>query len=210
LRQLPVGTLRGLDGDWCSRGGCSRHCLARRETLALTPANKQFHRTVPRYRMNTPLWLALCDQWVAEGRGYTGVTVPFLVGAARHSGTTELVEVPSQKDLAKLLFDIQNQCPTNRSVRIEMCGTREKPVVKVADLSEVQDIAEQIRARRGESRLYISQTYPHERTLDSAVEALWNVVGNAISSRAFSYAGNNYRPFNNEERAFIERATRAA
>ena len=98
-----------------------------------------------------PLWLALCDLWVAEDRGNTGLTVPFLIGAAKYLSPEECIEGPTQKNLAKLLFEIQQQCPKDRSVRIEMCGTSRKPVVKVADLAVVHGVAELVRARKWNS-----------------------------------------------------------
>lgn len=160
--------------------------------------------------MSKPLWLALCDQWIAEHRGNTGLTIPFLVGATQYSGASSCTDVPSQKGLAKLLFELQSQCPKGRCVRIELCGTREKPVVKVASFADVQNVAELILARKGESRLYVSQTYPHKRTLDSATDALWSVIGEAVASRLFSYAGGTYRSLNSDEVAFIARAKHAA
>lgn len=156
--------------------------------------------------MSKPLWQALCEQWVAEHRGNTGLTVPFLVGATQRSNSADLPAQLDQAALAKLLFELQSQCPPNRCVRIEMCGTPEKPVVKVSELTDVQSHGELLKARKGKSRLYVSQTYAHDSTMESAIRALWKVVGPAIASGGFSYNDGKFHPFSSDEEAFIERA----
>jgi hypothetical protein len=160
--------------------------------------------------MSRPHWLSLCEHWVAEGRGNTGVTVPFLVGATQHFDGAETTAALDQAALAELLYELQKNCPADRCVRIEMCGTSYKPVVKLSDSSEVQNQKELVKARKGNSQLYVAQTYPHDGTMNSAVDALWKVIGPAVVSGAYSYRDGRYNPFTTDEMAFIKRAKHAA
>jgi hypothetical protein len=148
------------------------------------------------------LWLYLVREWIPKNMGTTGPTLPFLIGATRVVGIKS--GIADISELSALLYTFQRV--TSHYIRIQICGTLRQPVAAAYDRNEIMDVEELIKIRKGESALYVSQTYPHQREIESVSNALWAKVESAITSEQYSFNNRRYGAYTEKDLTFISRA----
>jgi hypothetical protein len=164
-----------------------------------------------------PLWFWLIRRWVETGKGDTGLTLPFLIGALWIEGRK--AGFPGRRQLTDLLYAFQRHTPSTHVIRIGQCGNLGEPVAKAIpedpsrrDPKEPMLSDEQrIDLPRGASRLYV-RDYEHRRDMNSAAESLAKLVEAAFSDGRYSFQRGNggrsgrgdYVPFTDEDQRFIE------
>lgn len=146
------------------------------------------------------LWLNLIGQWIPQGMGNTGPTLPFLIGATRvvglKSGAGDISE------LSELLYTLQNS--QNFHIRIAKCSNLGQPVARLHDRNETMAGNELIRRTRGTSSLYVSMDYPHTQNIDSVISIFQQQIETAITNEQWSYSNGRYGSYQHREREFIQ------
>lgn len=153
---------------------------------------------------NRPLWFGLIRRWVETGRGSTGLTLPFLVGAAWRESRHADGDMPDMFELTDLLHAFQSKTPSECFIKIAQCGVLRQPVASIYE-GVPMAVRDTIELRGGTSTLCV-ESYPHNRDIDSAALSLWTLVGDAVVQGRFSYNQRlaRYVPFPDDELAFID------
>jgi len=151
-----------------------------------------------------PFWFALIYRWKATGRGTTGLTLPFLVGALHFEGIYADHHLSDHSALFYLLTDFQRMCPKPLHVEISECVNLHEPVAGLYPQLYMA-AAEATEVRDGNRVLYIRKKYCREPDIESAAKALWGTLKEPISERRFSCVGKQlYVRFSTTDQTFIE------
>lgn len=86
--------------------------------------------------MNKPLWFELISKWKEWGRGYYGITFPFLVGALSRSRKIELNEA----GVAQAFNEIASNPVEGFYCEVRWCSDIDEPVATMKPHSDLEQV----------------------------------------------------------------------
>lgn len=153
-------------------------------------------------------WLRLLQHQRARGR--TGLTIPFLIGAA---GATDrpgaMAENEAYGALSSLLLSFKDETPEVHSIVIAECVDLHEPIVALSPRRPDRGDCEGMPDSLGViTRLYVQRRYfqRRKRAVESVVSALWQRHGDHLTRGEFSFREGRYAAFDSEDWAFVDRA----
>lgn len=140
--------------------------------------------------------------------GKTGLTIPFLVGASIHSQALPEDENQVFGQLSGLILSLRDETPAEHVVVISECTELREPIAALYSAGHKQDGCDGVVPMSGKTRLFVQRKYfeSRERTVDSAVDRLWKMLGEHVVDRRFSFRDGSYAPFSSVDLAFLEKA----
>lgn len=153
-----------------------------------------------------PFWFSLIYHWTRSGRGNTGLTLPFLVGALYRDGAYRNEHLSDESVLFYLLDDFQKTCPKPYHVEIYRCIDLREPVAAVYTNLHM-DASEASELRHGEQALYVWTKYSRSQDIQRVAKAFWEGEGlnEPIRDHRFTCIGNkHYVKFRPKDEAFID------
>jgi hypothetical protein len=162
--------------------------------------------------MNTPDWYKIMEQWIDQGMGESGVTLPFIVGAIslKHDHYRK-----EHTTVGQLLTDI-TECPINTHlVEASWCSTIGSPVLNVKEAWSQEKMLSPLNIRHrmlGHITLAFSYNLVLMMGGESALDMLARLERDAAmhaDNRRFSrnrIPGTNnfeYGPFTSKDISFI-------
>lgn len=155
----------------------------------------------------TPDWFTLL-RFCQDYGGRYGLTLPFIIGACR-SRTSKHATAAGFEDLHRLLTSMRDHISETRYVLINECNMLRQPVAALGYTHFKSPGYVHIKSPGHDycSLLVQPQYIPDEtRGFDSAAERLWQIYQAAISKGWFSHRNGEYRPFDDADHNYIERA----
>lgn len=153
-----------------------------------------------------PFWLRLL---LEQSKNATGLTIPFLIGAACLTDAHLMDEDTAFLALACLLTEMRDSTPISYRVRIGRCANLREPIAAARDDTEQMVAGEGIISPATESMtLYIEDRYCPNRQggLNSVLEYFWDRYRPALTNGDYSFNNGAYGPFTKNELDFIARA----
>jgi hypothetical protein len=158
--------------------------------------------------MTPPYWFKLLRY--QRARGKTGLTIPFLIGAARASvARPEMDEEHAYAELAGVLGSFRDRLPNSHSVVIKECDELHVPIAALYAREHGRPNCESVEDHMHKATpLYMERAYLTGRrpTIDSAIKGLWNEFGVNLMAGQFSFRNEKYVSFNGEDFEFIKKA----
>lgn len=161
-----------------------------------------------------PLWFRMLRTWKEEQPNRTGLTLPFLIGAAMRASIEPRVldKDAAFGELAGLLTTMWHGVPPEYVVRIGHCDKVKAPVAGIYPLGDLRGSARAIvvpypKTKRKRGDLYAEAEYfaGKRRNLDALSTGLEAVVGSAIRSGKLSRSAGSDVDYDEADKAFIAR-----
>lgn len=156
----------------------------------------------------SPIWLQLLSFQRARGR--TGLTIPFLIGAAAAPAIPDsMQEGAAYAALSALLLSFRDATPEGHSVVIAECVDLRQPVVARYPKEPGREDCEVLRGSSADRvGLYVQRPYLRSRkhTVESVLEIFWDRFRQNLTHGEFSFRAGQYAPFDSDDRLFVERA----
>jgi hypothetical protein len=169
-----------------------------------------------------PLWFQMLLAWKEEDRTRTGLTLPFLIGAALRNSIELRVldEAEAFRELADLLTAIWHEVPSTHVVRIGYCKKVKAPVagVYLADDPDGRYKATLVpyprnqKSRRGRGELLAEDQYfaGEPKDFNALAAGLDREVGEAICSGRLSRESGRNVDYTKDDKLFIARVKATA
>jgi len=156
-----------------------------------------------------PIWLQLLSHQRARGR--TGLTIPFLIGAAAAPAIPDSMEEgAAYAAFSALLLSFRDATPEGHSVVIAECVDLRQPIVARYPQEPGREDCEVLRGSSADraSRLHVQRPYLRGRkhTVESVLEMFWDRFRQNLTHGEFSFRNGQYAPFDSDDRLFVERA----
>jgi hypothetical protein len=161
-----------------------------------------------------PLWFRMLRKWKDEQSNRTGLTLPFLIGAAMRESIEPRVldEDEAFGELAGLLTTMWHEVPPEYVVRIGHCDKVKAPVAGIYRASDLRGFARAVlvphpKTTRKRGDLYAEVEYfaGKRRNLDALSKGLEAVVGSAIRSGKLSRNAGSDVFYDDGDKDFIAR-----
>jgi hypothetical protein len=155
-----------------------------------------------------PKWFKLL-RYQKYGRGRTGLTIPLLIGADRPTEAPEMDEGAAHGELTSLLLSLRDAVHSGYCVAIAECDDLHQPIVALHSAGRPPARCDAVIGGSNERAfLYVQKDYfaSKKRSLESAAEGLWKLVGSHLMRGEFSFVAGSYGPFGAGDRAFIASA----
>lgn len=138
--------------------------------------------------------------------GFTGFTIPFLIGANRNPiGRRETDEQKNYSEFIDLLNYFREA--DQNIVGIAKCVDLHEPVVAIYD---TQKLAEDYGLRKiEEGSLFASSFYQKGQKMDSLIDQLWRCTREPILQGKFSFQGGEYLEFTTQDVNLIKSLSNA-
>jgi hypothetical protein len=156
----------------------------------------------------SPLWLYLL-RYQRYALGKTGLTIPFLVGAAQPQTHSGLVESDAYVAMATLLTAFRDQVPRPYRISISECNLLHVPVVSLCEPNYSPPDCQGLFDPSGRETLLVERAYFAKRkhvNIEAAIEGLLALVIQALSIGRFSFREGQYVAFSSTDLKFIEDA----
>lgn len=154
-----------------------------------------------------PFWLRLL---LEQRKKATGLTIPFLIGAARPTADAPLMDQEAAfQALASLLTEMRDSTPLPYRVRIGRCVKLHQPIAAVhGDTNQLVVGEEIVRPRSVNVALYVEDRYcpNRQKGLDSVLEYFWAEHRGALIRGDYSFNNGAYGPFTKGDLIFIGKA----
>ena len=164
-----------------------------------------------------PDWFSLL-RYQREAKRLTGLTIPFLVGAAFESCRPDALEEQAlYAELNALLLSFRDATPASHCVIIAECTTLYEPVAALYPSIARREDCEGLADSSGVAvRLYVQHGYfrRKEWSLASAIGWLWDRFGETLVRGEFSFhkaedaSHGEYAGFDAKDREYLEKARR--